>query len=105
MKRFARATFYGLLTQAFALYLVFMTHGGSSTPWLLWNVSLTSLIAGPMPVVGHTQDSRPISEPTMIHLLMVVAGFALGIAVYSALLYVALGALRARRPLKTTVPE
>ena len=105
MKRLARSIVYGLLTQAFALYLVFMTHSEAAASWLLWNGSLAELIAGPMPVVGHTPDGRAVSEPTTIHVVMAVAGLAFGVAAYSALIYFALKAWGARRSHKATNSE
>lgn len=96
MKRLARSIFYGLLMQAFAFYLVFMTQTEAAARWLLWNVSIALLVAGPMPVVGQGRDG-PISEPTAAHVGMAGAGIILGIAAYSVLIFAALGASGARR--------
>lgn len=107
MKRLARSIVYGTLAQAFAIYLVFMTRSEAAARWLLWNESLAGIVAGPMPVVGHTLDGRPVSEPTPIHVVMAIAGIVFGVAVYSAAIWLALRSfgIRRKRPVVSSEPR
>ena len=92
--------------QAFAIYLLFMTNFNDvASRWLLWNIWLGTLLAGPMPQVGHGADGSPIFEPTTIHVVMGFVGLALGVAAYSFLVYRGLRTFGATRSRQGMAPQ
>jgi hypothetical protein len=103
VKRVLRSVVYGALVQAFAIYLVWMMSsndaGGtaSAEKWIMWNVELAELLAGPMPQVGYGINGTPIFEPAPIHTIMGFVGLALGLVTYSSFVYLGLRAFGARQ--------
>jgi hypothetical protein len=91
-KRIVRSIVYGILLQAFAIYLVFMTDAGPATRWILWNGTIVDLLLGS--IVPHPPRGAMIYDPDAGQIITHgVAALILGIATYAALVYLALGML------------
>ena len=93
-KRLARSFLYGAIVQAALLYAA-VVPPSRSTGVLLWNAYLMIWLAGPMPRLGTGTEGQPIYEPLTVHFAAGILGLALGIVLYSLLIYRGLSALEA----------
>ncbi|HTK32064.1 MAG TPA: hypothetical protein VL332_08890 [Candidatus Saccharimonadaceae bacterium] len=83
----------GLVIQAGMVGLMLVSR--SDLP--VWNVVAIVNLAGPPPVIGSSETGEPMLEGTPVHYLFAIFGLIIGVVLYSALAYYALGVLKRRR--------